>query len=222
MIARLSATGALVIALLMPWVVQAPSQAGCVDEQVVVTAGPDTATTSTTFPPGSRISGMRLLLKTGRKSLVLVSNDSGIMFGSPIEDGGTLRIFTADGDGFDDTYSLPAAGWKPLDIAGVPGFRFKARRGPIKLLIIRLETRLRVVGSGKRLMHSLRRDPRPVMVDLRVGDTRPFLGPGGVVLSFRLCLSFGGTVRFTPGKRFLATDAPAPATCPPYTGTSNR
>jgi len=29
------------------------------------------------------------------------------------------------------------------------------------------------------------------------------------------CLHFGGTQTFTPGKRFLAKDAPPAASCPP-------
>jgi len=61
---------------------------------------------------------------------------------------------------------------------------------------------VKIVGKGTALGHTLASDPRPVLVELRLGAER-------------YCFAFGGTVKFTADKKYLAKDAPAAAACPP-------
>ena len=62
---------------------------------------------------------------------------------------------------------------------------------------------IKIVGHGEALGHSLAADPKPVLVELRVGGAR-------------YCMGFGGTVKFTAGKKFQAKDSTAAdAACPP-------
>ncbi len=60
----------------------------------------------------------------------------------------------------------------------------------------------KIKGNELELPNALASDPDPVEVSLIIGNQR-------------YCMGFGGTVRFDPGRRYLAIDAPAPAACPP-------
>jgi hypothetical protein len=119
--------------------------------------------------------------------------------------GGSLRVVSQPA-GFDATYALPAANWSPIGAPGaVKGYRYGdalLAAGPVKSIVIRNGTLLRVSGSGTGLALPLATDPDPVDVVLTVGAQR-------------LCLRFGGTTSFTPGGPFSAKDAPAPAACAP-------
>jgi hypothetical protein len=66
---------------------------------------------------------------------------------------------------------------------------------------VRARKLVKVVGKGAGLALSLGTDPPPVDVVLTAG-------------SEHYCMSFGGSIIFRAGEKFLATDAPAPATCP--------
>jgi hypothetical protein len=178
------------------------------------TTVPGGTATTTTLPlgPGQLLSGTRLLLKTPtnatKRSLSLTARDPAITLGDgngsdddPTVASGSLRVVSTAGDGFDDTYPLAAAGWKRLGRAGAnKGYRF----GPGAGVKVRVKSGklLKIVAKGPALGHSLGADPNPIDVVLTTGTER-------------FCLRFGGTVTFVPGKRFLATNAPAPGSCPP-------
>jgi len=170
--------------------------------------GTSTSTTTTTFPPGfgERIAGTRLLLTTAKNpkksSFALLAKDSSITIADPRQSGGTLRVFAAAGDGFDHTYALPAGSWKAIGKpSAVKGYRFKNAAGPIRLVLIKQGKIVKAVGKGAGLVQTLAADPRPVSVALGAG-------------SERYCMSFGGSITFKAGKKFLATGAPAGAPCP--------
>ena len=63
------------------------------------------------------LTGRRLALTPG--GLSLISQDPAIGLGGgensaddPVLNGGTLRVLSIEGDVFDTTYALPAAGWR--------------------------------------------------------------------------------------------------------------
>jgi hypothetical protein len=143
------------------------------------------------------------------QTMRLVSDDPSIAFageggvGDPVAHGGTLRILSIEGDVFDTTYPLPAAGWRHLKRNGVTvGVAF-AGDGPIRAVRLKAGTVLRIRARGV-LGHTLGADPAPVRVVLSLGQQQ-------------YCMSFGGEVSVRPGVRFRATGAAAPDICPlPY------
>ncbi len=154
--------------------------------------------TTTSFPPGSGqpVAGTKLLLKANpskpaKKALVLVAKDAGLAAGDPTQTGGSLRVSTSAGDGFDTSYSLPASRWKPIGKG--KGYRFKDPAGPIKSVVVK-------PGKVGGLGHTLAANPDPVTVLLAVGTQRD-------------CMSFAGG-KFVAGKKYLATNDPPPAACP--------
>jgi hypothetical protein len=199
-----------------------PANNGCAS-MTTTTTTPDTssttlpetgAPTTTTRPgeAGQHLAGTRLLLKTpsnpAKRALGLLARDSAITLGDgngsaddPTADaGGSLRVVS--GAGFDDTYLLPGVSWKTLGEAGAnKGYRF-ASSGPIRNVRVKRGKLIKIVAKGAALGHSLAGNPAPVDVVLTIGTER-------------YCMRFGGTVTFAPGKRFLATDALAPGSCPP-------
>ena len=74
--------------------------------------------------------------------------------------------------------------------------------GPVTAVLVKRGVLVKVVGKGAGLSHSLGGNPDPVAVVLQIG-------------SRKYCTSFGGTVTFDAGKKYLANDAPAPGACPP-------
>ena len=125
----------------------------------------------------------------------------------PTIHGGSLRVYAAGGDGFDDTYGLPAEQWRYLlkkskgSVGTVAGYKFR-KGDPITTILVKPGKQIRIGGKGTALGHTLGGDPRPVLVELRLGAER-------------YCFAFGGTVKFTTDKKFLAKAAPAAASCPP-------
>ena len=123
----------------------------------------------------------------------------------PVLHGASLRIYTTNGDGFDNTYALPPSHWRYIgrpDSKHGYGYKdFGGVDGAIHHVIIRNGKPSKVEGRGAALNFSLHTDPRPVNLVLRFGD----------VLD---CLSFGGTTNFTPDLHVVARFAPPPATCP--------
>jgi hypothetical protein len=192
-----------------------------------VLAGPPanattTSSTSTTLP-AQLLSGKKLLLK--KSVLNLLSKDPAITLGDGDESlddptlyGGSLRVYAAGGDGFDDTYELPASLWRYLlqppkypdggygpyaapSVGSVIGYKFR-KADPVTSITVKPGKQVKIVGKGTALGDTLASDPRPVLVELRLGAAR-------------YCFAFGGTVAFTADKKYLAKDAPAAAACPP-------
>jgi glucose/arabinose dehydrogenase len=170
--------------------------------------------------PEQPLFGRSLLLKDDTnpalKRVVAVAKDSTLSLGSgngsaddPVLNGGSLRVRTADGCGgpCDDTYSLPSTGWSYIGQAGDnKGYRFRDPAGPIRAVVVRAGHRIRVVGraTSAPLGHELSADPQPVDVVLSAGT---------VPRSW--CMEYGGDTSFAANARFIARNAPAPASCPP-------
>ena len=122
----------------------------------------------------------------------------------PVQHGGSLRVYTTAGDGFDDTYNLPAANWKYLGKQGAnKGYKLKGAT-PIKTVVVKPGKQLKILGKGTGLGHSLAASPEPVSVVLTLGE-------------LRLCMTFGGAVTFKEQKKYLGKNAPAPGECPSTT-----
>jgi hypothetical protein len=162
---------------------------------------------------GQLVSGKKLLLKwrpdpTKKRLVKMLSKDRTFTLGDgpgsvddPVEAGGSLRVVSLSGDTFDDTYPLPQGGWRYLK-AKKPekGYKF-AKGDPIKTVVVKPGRVIKVVGKGLDLGHSLAADPRPVHVELRLGDEL-------------YCLTFGGNARFKADKKYLAKKAPTALACP--------
>lgn len=161
------------------------------------------------------LSGMSLLLKDGpAKLLKLLSKDAVVLGGgsdNPVFAGGTLRLLAFGGaEGglpiFDDTYALPAAGWKLLGKApdGVKGFSYrdpKLLSGPISSVVVQAGKLIKILGKQDGLGHDLTTEPSEVLVVLTLG-TRTW------------CFRFGGETVFKPESSFSAKLADAPESCP--------
>jgi len=160
---------------------------------------------------GTRVMGRRLALRDGRSAgkrrLVFVAKDDGVTLGrgpgsldDPTLSGGSLRVMAAGGDAFDDSYALPATGWRVVrPKRPALGWVFKGD-GPIRKVRVRAGSRIAVVGAGSALGHSLASDPERVDIELTLG-------------AHRHCARFGGRLRFVEGRRFVATRAEAPGAC---------
>jgi len=156
--------------------------------------------------------------KPQKRSLSLLSNDPSIGLGDgpggaddPTLHGGSLRVLSIEGDVFDTTYSLPAAGWKAAKKKGTTtGYTFTQKGGPITAVTVKAGKTISAHGSGAVLGHTLGGNPDPVRVVLTLGSTF-----GGQ----QYCMSFGGTAtpKFKAGTSYTATNAGAPGICPlPY------
>lgn len=155
------------------------------------------------------LAGKRLALSTG--GMTMLSRDPAIGIGGgensaddPVVHGGTLRVLSIEGDVFDTSYALPAANWSYIRSAGgvVTGYVFRDS-GVIRTVRVLAGNRIKVRGRGA-VGHTLNGNPAPVRVTLSLG-------------ALRSCMAFGGETSARPGRRYVATDAPAPDTCPmPY------
>ena len=155
------------------------------------------------------LSGQSLLLT--KRRLGVVSHDSGIGLGrgkdsadDPVTQGGSLRVLSIEGDVFDTTYPLPAAGWRYLrHRKAIVGYAFHGT-GAVRAVLVKAGKLVSVAGRGTGLGHTLAANPAPVRVVLTLGAEQ-------------YCTSFGGTLKFTAGAKYVATNAGAPDVCPlPY------
>jgi len=148
-------------------------------------------------PAKPRKRGFTLVCKD--PTLSLVGPNGGTA--DPVVHGALIRVVSSDGDGFDDSYALPAARWRYVGKQGLSkGYKF-SRGTPVRAVRVRPST-LKVKAKGDALGHTLGTDPRPVAVDLRLGDTR-------------FCFEFGGTIAFTANKKFISKNPSPPGACPP-------
>ncbi len=169
-----------------------------------------TSVTTTTVPP-ALLSGAKLLLKDKegkpqKRGVTVISKDGGITLGDgngsaddPVQNGGSLRIVSETG-GFDTTYALPSSRWKYIGKSGAEKGYKTTGGSPIKQVMVKPGKLIKIVGKGSALEHELTSDPNPVQVILTLGGQS-------------YCMSFGGSPSFTEGKKYLATNAGAPATC---------
>ncbi len=178
-------------------------------EPTTTTTATTTTTTATTLAPpasGRRLGARQLVLKTN--SVKLLSSDPAVALGDgngsahdPVLHGGSLRVVTSAGDGFDTTYALPASQWRHVKKAGL-GRGYKLRGvPPIKAVLVKPGKGIKVVAAGAGLGHTLGANPDPVHVVLTLG-------------TYRSCMTFGGTTTFTAGKAYVARSAPVAAACP--------
>jgi hypothetical protein len=162
------------------------------------------------FEPPHAATGRRLALRDDtadprKQRLTLRADDTTIGIGSgagsrddPTSFGGSVHVTSAQ---FDQTYALPASGWRRVSDKG---YRYRATAsssGPVSDVVVR-PGGIRITGKGAALGLALATNPDPVTVVLQ-------LGSAGV----RDCMSFGGTTSYQPGRRYRAQDAPAVATC---------
>jgi hypothetical protein len=163
-------------------------------------------TTTTTLP--ELLPGKKLLLKDkeGKPqkrglNLLLTGNTLSGGNGSgddPVQNGGSLSVASSAG-GFAGSYNLPASGWKYVGKSGQgKGYKFKGATD-VKSVVVK-NGKIVAVGKGSNLDISLANDPTPVTVVLDLGDQH-------------YCARFGGTPKFTAGKKYLAKGAPAPSAC---------
>jgi hypothetical protein len=166
----------------------------------------------------SLLGARKLQLRTSppddtKKQLKLISKDTAVDLGlgnmssaDPVTNGGSLRVVTAAGDAFDDTYSMPAgASWSYIGDAGENrGYKYKdstLANGPVKTLLIKPGKMLKVLGKGSGLGHTLGANPDPVNVVLTLG-------------SQTYCLELGGG-DFEVDRSYAAQETGAPGACPP-------
>ena len=201
-------------------------------ETTITTTTTDTIvppSSTTTTLPAQMLSGKKLLLKwkdgdPKKSGIDLLSRDKAVTLGGgpdsdddPTVHGGSLRVFATGGDAFDVTYELPAAQWQAMGkkaksgggggpyatpAGTVSGWKLK-KTGPFSSLQVKAGKQIKIVGHGDGLDMSLANDPKPVLVELRLGGAR-------------YCMGFGGTVKFTAGKKYQAKNsATTDAACPP-------
>jgi hypothetical protein len=142
------------------------------------------------------------------RSVIFVTHDPDLTLGrgngspdDPTVAGGRLRIVSHDGDGFDLDFDLPAARWRTVGKSGAEkGYKLK-RTKPVLAVLVKPGKLIKVKVKGKDLGVDLGTSPDPVHAVLTLGEQA-------------YCLSFGGTVTLTAGKKYVAENAPAPDVCP--------
>ncbi len=164
---------------------------------------------STAVAANELLTGDRLHL--AKRVLSMRSRDASITLGGgagsaddPVLHGGSIRVLSIEGDVFDTTYPLPATGWRYLRRSGtVTGYVF-GDASPLRGVHVKSGREISVLGRGDALGQTLGGNPSPVRIVMTLAGRQ-------------YCLSFGGTVQFSPGRTYLAKASPAPDLCPlPY------
>jgi len=158
------------------------------------------------------LGGKRLLLTS--RVLKLLSTDTSLTLGrgagspdDPTRAGGTLRIVSDGGDGFDDTYALAADRWRAVRKGGtLRAFKLRPTT-PFRSALIKAAKRIKVVAGGPELGHTLLTEPSAVDVVLTLGE-------------HCYCMRFDRETTFKADRRWLATNAPPPRACPPAASPS--
>lgn len=127
---------------------------------------------------------------------------------NPTLEGATLRVFDIGGSA-DDTYPLPAKGWRAL--GSPPGSRGYMYKGVGVFVAPEGDPCHRVVITPRVV--------RAICTGAAVNLHVPFAGDRGVILqvgasSKRYCARFGGIERGDADTVSLRTDAPPPEACP--------
>jgi hypothetical protein len=97
------------------------------------------------------------------------------------------------------TLPLPASGWRSIPSAPVPEFRFKSRTGPVTAARIIHGDLIRVSARGAEA-YPLGQPQFTVAAQITFG-------------SRKFCAEWGGTITRDDFTRFLARNAPPPASC---------
>ena len=125
----------------------------------------------------------------------------------PVVVGGSMRIFTNAGDGFDHTYPLPAEHWNyfpffnPTDYRGYQYKDAFNEASPIGVVKIIADKTMKSKGKDD-MDFTLATNPDPLHVVLTMGR-------------HRYCFAMGGErYNFKEDKIFWSKLAPAPAACP--------
>ena len=98
----------------------------------------------------------------------MLAKDPGVGLGGgpgsgddPTTAGGSLRVFAAGGDGFDDTYALAASGWRALSKKKPEnGYKF-AKGDPVKTIAVKTGKSIKIVAKGSALTIHDFEDPGP-------------------------------------------------------------
>ena len=157
------------------------------------------------------VTGRKLTLKSSltnslRKSMTIVARDPAITVGTngsgddPTVHGGGVTLLSP---AFGLYYNMPVEHWSLVGSAGEnKGYRYRSsanfeeiRSAVVKNGVIKVRARSALLG------HVLFPDPNPVDVVVNSGAQQH-------------CMRFGGTVAFTTGVSYVATDAPPPDACP--------
>jgi hypothetical protein len=164
------------------------------------------SSTSSTLPPTDLLPGRIVIIKPGTLAKFVAKPESA--FASPTANptavGGALRILDTATTAGDDTYGLPAGGWKGLgNPAGAKGYKYRGAGSvgdPCKVVLVKTNIIKAVCkGSGVTL-------------------TPPFSGDVGIVLGLgttdRYCGRFGGDEVKNDATLTKRKNAPAPGACP--------
>ena len=167
--------------------------------------------------------GKLSIIKPGKLAKFLAKPVSPAVFGLPLPNsmgdpttaglgggGGSLQVFDTvlGGGAGENTYSLPAAGWKGLgNPAGSSGYKYKGTGLP---------------GDPCRVVLVKEKIVKAVCKSADVSFALPMAGAEAIVLSIgatpdRYCAEFGGATVKNDNTQFKRKDAGAPAACGAYT-----